>query len=73
MTKAQKRNRTERRWARQSQARMARMARQPKFSISEMMGMTVPQLKSLARENGLRGYSKLTKDRLIDFIARNLG
>jgi hypothetical protein len=73
MTKAQKRNRTERRWARQNQARMARMARQPAFSISEMTGMTKPQLVAIARENGLRGYSKLTKDRLIDFIARNLG
>jgi len=37
------------------------------------MGMTKPQLVAIARENNLRGYSKLTKDRLIDFIARNLG
>ena len=73
MTKAQKRNRTERRWARQSKARLDRMVRQPSLSISELMGMTKPQLVAIARENNLRGYSKLTKDRLIDFIARNLG
>jgi hypothetical protein len=48
---------------------MERYARIP--SISEMMEMTVPQLKNLARKNNMRGYSRLSKDRLIDFIARN--
>ena len=30
--------------------------------------MRVTELKALAREHGLRGYSRLRKDVLIDFI-----
>ena len=33
--------------------------------------MRMPELKALAKRNGLRGYSKLRKDALIRFISEN--
>ena len=32
---------------------------------------TIPQLRNLAKERGLRGYSKLQKAELLEFIRKN--
>ena len=42
------------------------------MSKTSMQQMTVKQLQQIAKENGLKGYSRLRKDDLIEFLLDNL-
>lgn len=51
----------------------AAKGREVKYSYSDLQSLTVADLKKLAQDHGLTGYSKLAKDDLMRFIIERIG